>query len=698
MATKALPPRSTLPTFKGTASTAPAKTPAPVIDSKGKVLPPRSTVSTPKTSTTDQLIQMIASQPQVGPVAPPAAEPPKQLTKTEQVAQYSAPAGSVINANVIDTILSKNIDKGDPNIVTGDKLKSAEQKGQIDSSLGNLFSTNASVAKGAAALGIVKTETANMGGQRTTSYSGDLIGAARSLGIDTAPYTKQTTGSYGAKTTTIDKSALYAKINERANQLGIYSVTERVPGTAADNAQHITTYYQNTNGVLQPLKNADGTVATSTFRAPAYTSDENFFEGLVSGVKGIATELAPIISLALPAMGLTPLQLLAAQSAQAIATGASPEQVLKGAIGSIAAAQVPQYLDELKIVAGASPALKSAINNAAVQATFAAFTDQNVALNAIAGAIGGTAAELSKDLGGIELQKAIGEFTKNKALGMSDLQAGMAAAQDYAQSISSKNKTERTAAQEQVLEAFAQGKSPGVGTQLGEATAELGGTLATTSGRETIRLPAGSEEAGVMLPIPVEDQVDRFPGADVPAADIEAATRIPSSPMPSGAATAPTLTPSLSSGISGTPSKISSTERQLMDLTGILKQPTQEPSLPPVEVTGDREESSLPPVEVIAEREVDEATRPVEEKEETATQSFPLTPPKEDTVMLDLISGGGTRRGQRMPTPAEADGMAALTQALRIGDPGDALFGGKLGRRRNIWNVESLRLRDELGG
>jgi hypothetical protein len=657
----------------------------------------------------------ITPQPKVTPAVTPAVTPttPTYTGKAAEVAKFSAAPGSVINTNIIDTILSNNIDKGDPNIVTGDKLKTAESKGQIDPSLGNLLSTNASVAKGAAALGVIKTETINqLGGQKSTSYSGDLLGAAKSLGIDTAPFMKPAVGAMGSRTTALDKAALYSVINDKANQLGIYSVTERVPGTPADNAKHTTTFYQNSNGVLQPLKNADGSVATATFRAPAYTSDENFFEGLVSGVKGIATDLGPIISAMLPNFGLTAGQLLAAQSMQALASGASPEEVARVIAGSITAAQVPDFLKEFQIIKNLNPVLQSGALNAASQGVFAVITEQDIALNAMAGALGGTAAELFDDLGDPALQKAIGEYTKNKALGMSDLEAGMAAAQDYAQSVSRKNKTERTAAQEQVIEAFSQGKSQGVGTQLGEATAELGGTLATTPGRETIRLPAGSDEAGVMLPIPVEDQADRFPGADVPAADIEAATRIPSTPMPSGAISTPTLTPSISTAISGTPSKLSPTERQLIDLTGILKQPTQEPSLPtvnvvdrreepslpPVEVTADREEPSLPPVEVVAEREVDEATKPVTEKEETASQSFPLTSKEPDTVILDLISGGGTRRSQRIPTDTETESMATLTQALRIGDPGDALFGGKLGRRRNIWNVESLRLRDEIGG
>ena len=65
-----------------------------------------------------------------------------------------------------------------------------------------------------------------------------------------------------------------------------------------------------------------------------------------------------------------------------------------------------------------------------------------------------------------------------------------------------------------------------------------------------------------------------------------------------------------------------------------------------------------------------------------------------------MISGGGRQvtRQQRMPNEREAASMQALSQALSVGDAGDALFGSGLGRRRNVWNVESLRLKDELGG
>lgn len=672
-------------------------------------------------------------------VSPPASKP----TKLETISSYSAPAGTVINTATIDEILKKNIDGGDPNIITGEKLKSAEEKRKIDPSLGNLLSIKSSIAKGAAALGIQKISTGSGYGTTSSSeisYTGDLIGAAKSLGIDVNNFKTATRTSIGgAPQAAINKSALYNAINDKANQLGLYAITERDPGTtgSGDNATHITTYYQNSNGVLRPLKDASGQTATTKFKADTYVSDPGFLGGLWEGVKGIATELAPIISLALPNLGLTAMQLLAAQAAQAIATGASPTDVLRGAIGSLAAAQVPDFLDELKVVSAASPALKSAINNAAVQATFAAFTDQNVALNAIAGAIGGTAAELSKDLGDPALQKAVGEFTKNKALGMSDVQAGMAAAQDYAQTISKKNQADRTAAQNQVVEAFSQPRTPGVGTQLGEATAAAGAIYSDPeAAREAaqlgIELPSGLGKTIPVLPdektlpavtvtgtrepiiltpnltqnLGLGGRVDKKPPTTAPPS-LDIANLIapvppvpPAPPMPPEPPEPPVQPVDTTGGTpGGTVGGITGRDKDIIDLAGIGTSGTSTGTsgLGGVDIglggdgTGG---AGTGGTGTGGEGTGGKGDGGGGEEDILLT---PKTKPT-DSIILDLISGGGAQRGQRMPTTPEAESMAALTQALRIGDPGDALFGGKLGRRRNVWNVESLRLRDELGG
>jgi hypothetical protein len=121
-------------------------------------------------------------------------------------------------------------------------------------------------------------------------------------------------------------------------------------------------------------------------------------------------------------------------------------------------------------------------------------------------------------------------------------------------------------------------------------------------------------------------------------------------------------------------------------------------TLPAVEVTGQRpQEEEVPETQRLIQPAETEGTRRADEQEEPIAQRQPT-----ESVILDLISGGANAqraaRTQRTPDERELASMQALSQALRIGDPGEPLFGGRLGRRRNVWNVESLRLKDELGG
>ena len=157
----------------------------------------------------------------------------------------------------------------------------------------------------------------------------------------------------------------------------------------------------------------------------------------------------------------------------------------------------------------------------------------------------------------------------------------------------------------------------------------------------------------------------------------------------------------------------------------------KEKTLPPVEVFAQRDpqdidglslvrrvrtgrevdrEGSLPSVEVIGQREEEETAplqRPITEDQEQAKAPADEEPALQRVinrpVLLGLLGGGISRttqnqRTQRTPNEREAASMQALSQALSVGDAGDALFGSGLGRRRNVWNVESLRLKDELGG
>ena len=78
---------------------------------------------------------------------------------------------------------------------------------------------------------------------------------------------------------------------------------------------------------------------------------------------------------------------------------------------------------------------------------------------------------------------------------------------------------------------------------------------------------------------------------------------------------------------------------------------------------------------------------------------------KKDIIMLSGIgagSAGTPAAGAPAAAPAPTGGQAppgsqALAQALRTGDVGDPLFGRKGKSNRPVWNIESLRTKDETG-
>jgi len=119
------------------------------------------------------------------------------------------------------------------------------------------------------------------------------------------------------------------------------------------------------------------------------------------------------------------------------------------------------------------------------------------------------------------------------------------------------------------------------------------------------------------------------------------------------------------------------------------------------DIATEDEARRLGEVEVTGEREPIERVSAPRTTEEAVSQTFPLTEPEStkrslvnymyqnvDPVLQRSVGGGGSG----MPS------STALAQALGVGDPG-ALYLGKKGKeRRPVWNVESLKLRDELGG
>ncbi|UOF82371.1 UNVERIFIED_CONTAM: ribonuclease E [Bacteriophage sp.] len=146
-------------------------------------------------------------------------------------------------------------------------------------------------------------------------------------------------------------------------------------------------------------------------------------------------------------------------------------------------------------------------------------------------------------------------------------------------------------------------------------------------------------------------------------------------------------------------------DQQIISLTGLLpKQPVT--TLPEVEVTADRE---------IEPEQVDPFVDIAPPSDEGITEVFPA--PEEDfepypekksdytreisTLLNYLLSdrgrGGVGGRTYDLGGGGGGPGSQALAQALRV-DAGAPIFGGeKKGKRSNVWNIESLRTKDETG-
>jgi hypothetical protein len=124
--------------------------------------------------------------------------------------------------------------------------------------------------------------------------------------------------------------------------------------------------------------------------------------------------------------------------------------------------------------------------------------------------------------------------------------------------------------------------------------------------------------------------------------------------------------------------------RDIIDLTGIgadtgLSQEADK--VAKTETVGDQAKTEVEPTE----------KEPSETEGGEANQGSNL-------ILLGLLGGEGTLPGGSQPTQQQTTAMRALSQALRAGDPGEPLFGSRVGKRKNVWNVESLRIKDELGG
>lgn len=590
----------------------------------------------------------------------------------------------------------------------------------------------------------------------------DLIAASTTLGIPYENYYKTIT-ERGRKQTVFDSQSLLKEIDKKTN--GMYLVTNSIDGTN----EHATVFYRDDGtGRLIPQKDAGGGAAATTFTAERNVKS-NWYDLVLEAVRVGGPMIVSAYVTGNP--NFTTTQQVAANAVANIAAGADAETVLRSVVGSVAASQVPQALKDVNVIAQADPILKSAVTNALTQATYSlVMPDADIALNAIAGALGGAATEFSK-LAGVNdplYQKTLGEYTKYRALGLSPKDAGFLAAADYTESVAAGGKNQPA------TEGIA-AVSPKKGAQIGDPFAGVGSVditvpseiaslqqFKTMPGETGTNIYKVTEDDGIVtyqkiisgkMPdgsdfgytIKFDPEMNSFsyeystgspdtgniqvisrksrPVEGMPVEDVAKTlapprlTGLPAQRMPGADYGFPVTSGGVRAGAAAGADAGEGGTLPAVEVTAPVEEtPTlsllrrvrsgQEAapdaavrSLPEVEVIGQREpeetqiletQRPIQPAETEGERRVDDQEEPVAQRKPT------------ESIILELISGGSAAqraaRQQRTPDEKELASMQALSQALRIGDPGEPLFGGRLGRRRNVWNVESLRLKDELGG
>jgi len=221
-----------------------------------------------------------------------------------------------------------------------------------------------------------------------------------------------------------------------------------------------------------------------------------------------------------------------------------------------------------------------------------------------------------------------------------------------------------TAATKQAIAAFSQPRSPGVGKQLGEATAGLG-----------MNPVLAEETEGRSVPL---TEVVVTP--DVDTSDVRTGRTIPSS-LPSGEA----RTAGTSGGVTTTakgPEQMTGTE--LLESAAAGEETER---LPEVEVEGEEE---------LIEEPIDFTDMTDQELIDFLNQQFPLTPPESDFQPMDVRPARGSTR-RAAPSSISPRVVGTSPTAAIVGEK-EPIFGGEEDAQQSVWNTRSLRLRKALGG
>jgi hypothetical protein len=429
---------------------------------------------------------------------------------------------------------------------------------------------------------------------------------------------------------------------------------------------------------------------------------------------------------------------LATQPVTAAAISASQggdlEDIGKAALGSFLGQGVGTTVaKQVGTAIGASgnvtqTALANAVGGATGSAAGAAVTGQDIGEAALMGAAGSAGASLARS-GAVELGQqpqgvvgdvvadigeAVGRTAAGGELGQELLGAAFTSlsreGQLALQELMSRPQTEAT---KQAIAAFSQPRSPGVGTQIGEPTAELGGAMVPanrTDIEETRRLGIDLPDINIKPAMATDRELPEVTvtANRIDGSDVRTGKTIPSSLSSSksraagtaGGVAAPTLQGGGAAGGTIEPSEMTGT--QLLESASGGGQTggggsTRTDRLPNVDVTGGEDIDSLPPVEVTGEEEIDYKKLTDEDLIRILNQQFPLTETETelDFEPIDVRRAGGSVK-QPQPASISPRVVGSSPVAAIIGEK-EPIFGGEPDPQQDVWNVRSLRLRKALG-
>lgn len=435
---------------------------------------------------------------------------------------------------------------------------------------------------------------------------------------------------------------------------------------------------------------------------------EDVAEVVVDTVKYVAEnpEVALIAVAApalLPSIGITGIAVQPVTAGLISASqGGDLEDIGKAALGSFVGQgvgiPVAKGLGEAIGAAGntAQTALANAAGGAVGSAAGAVVTGQDVGEAALMGAAGSAGASLARS-GAVELGQQPRSFTGDIAADIGEVAGRTAAGGDFRQELAGaafgalsregeialqelKNRpqTERT---KQIIAAFSEPRSPGVGRQLGEATAGLG--MNPVLAEDIEGQPVRSTEVIVTEGAP----------------DVRTGRTIPSS-LPSGRAKA-----------AGTAGGVTTTATGGMGAGEGVGAGEGGGGRAPEEMTGaellesaaaGEERERLPEVEVedeLIEEPIDFTKFTDEELIEYLNQEFPLTEPEApepDFRPMDVRPARGSIR-RAAPSSISPRVVGTSPTAAIVGEK-EPIFGGEEDAQQSVWNTRSLRLRKALGG